>query len=1316
MPASVTLNITVNAAKADADVNKLKTEVDALTKTPHVVQFTTAGGDVVVKEAKSATTALLEAAAAEQRRMTAAENRAAAEVRNATASINAASKEEQAQARAALSAQKHSEKMEELAARTNSATTSTNAFAVALGNIAARAFHLVISKITKSVREAVTEMKNVDTELTNISKVSGITGAALSAIGDRAYETASKYGIAASEYLSAVYDMQKAGMGGQAETMGELAIKTMLVGDTTQEVASKFLIAANAAWKLDGNMERLSQIVDEADYINNNYATTLDKLAAGMPIVASVAAQAGMSTEETLAALGTITAVTQESGTKAATALRALILNIEGAVGEYVTEEGEAFEVTEESVKSLEGMLWKYAGAEMQAAKDAGELINPLTAIRALSEAIANSDVNQAEIFTILSSMGGKLRTNQLTALVENFDLLGELLDGMGGAAGTADKEIDLMMSSWERKTQQLKNTWTEFIADILDTEAVKSAIDGLTGTIESLDKLLFPDQTPKKSVYEAAFEEYSNLSSRAGELTQIEAERLAYLEAQLPLLKAQAEEEAKIAAERLNKKLTQDGYWSAYDENGEAVGFTGYTSRDQAVLNDLRGQYRELSKAVGEFDEDTQTYKVDIDAYKESLRGLLDTNKDYYQSVLEAETGGARLTEQQKDFKALYESIGDVVQANITGFEELGDGVLGLYDATGQLLAKVSTEQVEQLGIGTQTFAEAVEQARDAIEGSAFGDFAEGVKEANQNFAELVGERAREIEAFAQSVNESYGATNGLTTAEGESAQAAGEIADAAGEISFEGATASANGLLSVLTKISHITAPGTAGMGPLAFGWASASGTSDAPGGPTLVNELGPELISDRGRAYIANGGKPAVVNLHPGAIVIPADETRQALKGGIPKYARANTWDFMGGGSAGATAAAATAAATVTAATYQSSPLLELMKLLPGPDLSGNTTPSATPSAKKAASGGGKSAKETALELAAKTEDVLANLDKQAKLAANRGQYGKEAGLYEKAQKQIDKAVAAYKKAGYKETSDEILDLLNKRYDYQSKIDTANQKSIKEAAQDLSDILTNLDKQADLAEKQEDYLGQVQFYEAAQEAIAEMVDKYRAAGYADDSTEILALLQKNYDYADKQVSVYKDRWNELIDALEEDTDAQELANALAEKQQAVEDARLALENAQKNRTIRYYNAATGQWEWVHDQSKVASAQETLTKAEESYADELKSQAIKELENLRDSMADLNDVILGPALSAIVMKAESSDEFQNFARALNAVYGVGTYLNSTAANPNTISTATDSHDTIYTFGNVTLTEEQASSMSVAELAQRLQVLKMTS
>lgn len=1032
--------------------------------------------------------------------------------------------------------------------RTNRAmmggTDAVNAFSVALGNIAARAFHLVISKITQSLREAVSTMKDVDTQLTNISKVSGITGQALSEMGERAYETASKYGVAADEFLSAVYTFQKAGLNDSAEQMGELAVKTMLVGDTTADVASQFLISANAAWKLGGDMERLSQIVDEADYINNNYATDLEKLSSGLPRVASVAAQAGMSAEETLAALGTITAVTQESGTKAATALRALILNIEGQVGEFVDDTGETFEVTEESVKSMQGLMEKYAKAELDAAKASGELINPMTAIKAIFEGMANSDLNNQELFTLLSGMGGKLRTNQLTALVQNYELFGEMLDKIADSAGTADSEIALMMDSWERKTQVLKNTWTEFISDVVDSDTIKSGIDRLTGFIEILDNFVERVKNPffdsEKTTQEIndLQAEYDGLIDRQYKLNEAEKTRLEYLDKQLEALKLQQKEEEKAAARRLQREMTQ------------AVPFTDMT-RDQAQL----AAYSTSSSRI--------EYTGNIAEYRNALKELNTEYSKYYSNILAVREAGEQLTESQEEFIKLYED-NNLAATAAEEQEKLVDGYHVLVDAEGQIVAyeKDRKENVE----------DRVDEEKNA-------------------------------------------------TTEIDSAKASLDQANYAAE-QF------ANWFKTAADNIGKVQA-GLNGLNYPSFGFAS--GTKDAPGGPTLVNELGPELISDNGRAYIANGGAPAVVNLSRGAIVLTAEETKSALKGGMPIHAAVRG---AGTGEELAEIIANTPNIVKPGPRNKESSVTPLVVLVPSAmDITDSGTGTKW---KRPYSGGGK-------------------------------------------------------KGG------------------------APAKTLEELEKEFSALLTNLDKQAKLANNQGDYAKEAQLYEQAQEAIKKMVDEYRKAGYADDSNEILDLLNKNYDYANKQLTLYQTKWDELIEALDADTAAQEMANKLAEKQQAVEDARAALANAQNQRTVRMYNAATGQWEWVADQKAVSSAQKSLETAEKNYADEVKSQALSELKAMRDTIVDLNDVVLGPALSAVVTMAQDSAEFQNFARALNAVFGVGTYLSSTEGTTKAISTA-DSHDTIYSFGNITLTAEQAATMSVAELAKMLSVLKLTS
>lgn len=1283
--------------------------------------------------------------------------------------------------------------------------------------ITRRLINQAFTALRTNIKETLDVMKSVDTQLINIQKVSGKTSEEIAAIGERAYDTAAKYGVAVDDYLSAVYSFQKAGLGENAEELAELATKTMLVGDTTSAVAEKFLVSANAAWELHGNIAELNKVIDQADYINNNYATTLDKIAAGLPIVASVAANAGMSYSETMAALGTIQSITQESGTKSATALRALILNIEKEAGSYLTEDGEEFEVTEESIKGLQGLLEKYAKAEMDAARASGELINPMTAIKALFEGMRNEDLNENELFQLLSAMGGKLRTNQLTALVRNFDMFDEMLVQLGDSAGTADKEVELMLGSWEKKTQILKDRWTQFIAGLVSTDEIKGLIDDLTEFVTNLD----PEQIGKairETIYpiidfirnvdwagaaQKISEIFDTISKVAaggaiaagiavviGGLEKIVGflgaiggllgvggvagvvagggilGGLALMGALVaPIIEhAVAIDRATEAADRLNKtvkeqqqefannkaeidaagtvvgvyidrleelenqgldtKEAQEEYQSILDQivtimpelsdavekaNGQYMGFSA-TLRDNAdawIANATAQAYKseieavaaekakadfEKAKNEAELEEVNKTLAVydsltaQADRYAEeytsgdisterwlelrdnilpkineqlqalgadsSIQEALARRGELEAAIAEDTKKIARAQKELDKAKAAYEELSE----QSGGFGENEEENQG---TTRQDLTKLWIEQKKAAQDAGKGVGEGVKEGIDATSGEAVAaatDMANAVENAYRDELD-VHSPSGVTEEIGEGVGEGLAKGMQSTIGEIQSAAAAAARAIGTGIISQSGFIQSQ---ISRIVGMAKEFVSGLMSSAAMSYHWgngnwvdrngnfhsgangipARAGGDSNFPGGPTLVNELGPELISENGRAYIAGGGKPTVVNLAPGAIVIPADQTREALKGGMPKYGRAqamNVNQISGGGGA-----------SVNSVT-------NLSKRIDTYSYAGAVNAALDAIKKATQSGGG---------------------------GKNTGGGGGGGG--------------SSRGGGGGGSSGPT------KPDF-DKLESA-----------LSDLLSKLEEQIKLAENEGDYPRVVELYEQAQEAISDLVEKYRKAGYADDSIEILKLLNKNYDYANKQLDVYRDKWDELIDALSADTDATKAAKELEEKRLALEEAQAAYENAQKQRTVRMYNAATGQWEWIADDKKIQSARDAVTSAEDSYTDAVKSQAIAELEKMKDTVSDLSDVVLGPALSTVVTMAETTEEFQNFARALNAVFGVGSFLQSTEGSTK-VQPTVDSHDTNYTFGGVDISPEQASNMSLKELAQMLQVLKIT-
>ena len=185
-----------------------------------------------------------------------------------------------------------------------------------------------VSLFTRSIREAVTELKEVDTVLTEISKANDkLTDSQLAQIGSNSFGIASKYGKTATDYLTGVQEMSRAGYA-NAEAMGELSTAAQGAGDMTADVANQFIIAADKAYKMNGSVEELTKTLDGINYITNNNAVNMSELSEGFSIVSSTAASFGVRADELAAALGTMAATTQQSGSEVARAFRAILLNI----------------------------------------------------------------------------------------------------------------------------------------------------------------------------------------------------------------------------------------------------------------------------------------------------------------------------------------------------------------------------------------------------------------------------------------------------------------------------------------------------------------------------------------------------------------------------------------------------------------------------------------------------------------------------------------------------------------------------------------------------------------------------------------------------------------------------------------------------------------------------------------------------------------------------------------------------------------------------------------------------------------------------
>lgn len=1050
---------------------------------------------------------------------------------------------------------------------TNSTNVLGDTFSHIVGKITVwQVVNTAVAKVKRSFTEAIDTMKQVDTEMTAIQKVTGNTSAEMEKLGNTAYEAASKYGVAVTDYLESVGTFAKAGYKDMSEDMAELATKTQLVGDVTSSIANQFLLSADAAFKFEGNVTALNTVLDKANEIENNYATSIQKMAEGFPIVANVASMANMSIDQLIAMLGTITAVTQESGTKAATAARALILNI---IGDTETELEDGITWTKEEIESLNQVLWTYSEDAMKAAQATGSIVNPMEAVAGLAKAYKEGVLTQAELAQIESDLGGKLRTNQLDALIKNYDMYAAMLDKVANSAGSADKEVDVMLTSWDAKAKILNNTWTKFIADTVDTKWAKGFLDTLTWLIEGFGNLgtavtIFGGVLVAFK-WNSIVDSFKTLGSVIGALPMLfssakggaagfdagmKALNVSLTSTQLLVGAIVVAISALVIAYNKYTQKLQETRQAAIDA-GEAA------TKESEEITSLYGEYKEYNEAL----KNSAEYKGEISGKTETLIEKLGLERDEIGKLVrkygDLETAinkaaEAKLSSNLYDAKAATAAskanLEDQFQAMYVGSERVdAEEVVNLYDDlieqrnkmidSGQqesYMYKVTAERIETLKPLVDTYTQS---KRNELE------IENQIKAAKNGTLDLYGKEESELDDVTDSAN---------------------DAADALADV--EVATYDANTAAAKLTK-SLFDA-----NGKLTEHAKKALTTN------TALADLARKELELQNAAATANYNNLIAQIQAVGSSAIITSQQLQQMIGLIPGLTT-NTWS----------------------AENQEFNMRRLFNQQTGKNWK-------------------------------KDAEAYAQWSSQYLLNKSSEYYKKQQEEYKKQMEELSKYTSDYTGTstggGGGSSSDANLDAHKQKVELLKSELTLLEKQ--NASEDTQKDKMRQIQQALHAQAQ--YLRSIGGSQADINALSaewwEWQEKIN--GTLKSTDDLLSELQDVM--SDKLSDLSDQRQDELdaidaqIDALKQQKDTRDEQLDLEEKILAVQQAQAKLANAQNERTIRQYNARTGQWEWVADQKEVDDAQEALDDAkkdlEDFKANMAYEAALAELEAKKDAI----------------------------------------------------------------------------------------------
>lgn len=339
--------------------------------------------------------------------------------------------------------------------------------------------------ITNAFEESFDTLRSVDTYLTEISKVSSRTKSELDSLSGSAFESASKWGVDVTTYLQGAQEWSRSGYEEQSEALAELTVLAQSAGDMTSDVATSYLIATNAAYKYAGDAEALNAVLDGQNQITNRNAVSMQELAEATKIAGSQAASAGLEIDEFSAAVGTIQAVTQQGGSVAGRAFKAILMNLQQISG--VTEDGDVIDAS--SFNKVEKALAAVGVATSEVRNGLVKLRDPMEVLKDLSEAFVKLDPQSKERADIVSALGGKQRGAQLTALLSNWPIYEKMLsDYNDNAIGSAAAEAEKSAKSWEGSLARVNNSFAQLVDTLVDSGSISALIDLLNGFVQGIN------------------------------------------------------------------------------------------------------------------------------------------------------------------------------------------------------------------------------------------------------------------------------------------------------------------------------------------------------------------------------------------------------------------------------------------------------------------------------------------------------------------------------------------------------------------------------------------------------------------------------------------------------------------------------------------------------------------------------------------------------------------------------------------------------------------------------------------------------------
>ena len=364
------------------------------------------------------------------------------------------------------------------------------------------AMYFSLYDIIRYTKEMFSTVKEFDTALTEMRKVSEESIKTLQSYQTQSFKTADAVGTTALALQKSAADWMRLGESiSQAKKSAETTSILFNVSEFENiDLATEAMVSASQAYK---ELEKID-IVDKLNIIGNNFEISTDQLATGLQNAAAVLKTQGNSIEEALALLTAGNSITQDIS-KASMGIRTIALRISGTeeAKDQLIEMGEDTDdfivathaKMQELIKDYTAVASNaYQGVDILDAN--GNLKNTydiLLAISKVYQEIIDEDkkagTNRGQ--ALVEALAGKTRSNIAASILLNPDKLESVYNTALRSENSAQEELDKYMESLDGKVAQFKNSVQELIFDLQASDFMKGLVDFGKELIQILDKMV---------------------------------------------------------------------------------------------------------------------------------------------------------------------------------------------------------------------------------------------------------------------------------------------------------------------------------------------------------------------------------------------------------------------------------------------------------------------------------------------------------------------------------------------------------------------------------------------------------------------------------------------------------------------------------------------------------------------------------------------------------------------------------------------------------------------------------------------------------